>query len=43
MGIGKPFNWMPNGLESPPPLELHIANQVAMSLLTTVVEIISAG
>ena len=29
--------------EEPPPLEVHIASQVAMSLLTTVVEIISAG
>lgn len=33
----------PTVYEEPPPLELHIANQVAMSLLTTVVEIISAG
>jgi len=33
----------PTVYDSPPSLELQIANQVAMSLLTTVVEIISAG
>ena len=33
----------PTIYEEPPPLEAHIAGQVAMSLLTTVVEIISAG
>ena len=33
----------PTVYEEPPPLELHVASQVAMSLLTTVVEIISAG
>lgn len=33
----------PTVYEQPPPMELHIANQVAMSLLTTVVEIISSG
>ena len=33
----------PTIYEEPPPLEIHIANQVALSLLTTVVEIISSG
>ena len=33
----------PTVYEEPPPLEIHIANQVALSLLTTVVEIISSG
>jgi hypothetical protein len=33
----------PTIFEEPPPLEIHIAHQVAMSMLTAVVEIISAG
>jgi len=33
----------PTIYEEPPPLDFQIANQVAMSLLTTVVEIISSG
>ena len=33
----------PTIYETEPPIELHLANQVAMSLLTTVVEIITAG
>jgi hypothetical protein len=33
----------PTVYETEPPLELHVANQVALSLLTTVVEIITAG
>lgn len=33
----------PTVFETEPPIELHLASQVAMSLLTTVVEIITAG
>lgn len=33
----------PTIYEGPPPLELHVAHQVAMSMLTAVVEMLSAG
>lgn len=33
----------PTVFDEPPPLEIHIAHQVAMSMLTAVVEIISSG